>query len=151
MRGSWAGSSRCREVGGGAAVKERPHGSQPKFRVNGIDMTGYMVKDTARALTFYRTVLGLEPTTVYSDEKGADTSSPTARPSGYSTAGTTCRFCAGSGVMFAVDDFDAAVSEAQAQGAPILMQFESPVCFMAGTQVYSKAIRSCSRSARCQA
>jgi len=32
-------------------------------RVTGIEMTGYMVKDTERALAFYRDVLGLEPTT----------------------------------------------------------------------------------------
>lgn len=108
--------------------------AQRKFRVNGIDMTGYMVKDTARALTFYRTVLGLEPTTLYSDEKGAEYEFADGTTFGLFNGGDDVPFRAGSGVMFAVDDFDEAVSEAQAQGAPILMQFESPVCFMAGSQ-----------------
>ncbi|MEO6835697.1 MAG: VOC family protein [Candidatus Tumulicola sp.] len=108
--------------------------AERKFRVTGIDMTGYMAKDTARALAFYRNVLGLEPTTVYPEGAGAEYEFPDGTAFGLFNGGDQVPFRPGTGVMFAVDDFDAAVSAAKAQGAVITTQFESPVCFMAVTQ-----------------
>ena len=35
------------------------------------------------------------------------------------------------GILFAVDDFVAAVSSVKARGLPVLMETETPVCFMA--------------------
>jgi predicted enzyme related to lactoylglutathione lyase len=59
------------------------------FRITGMDLSGYMVKDAPRAF----------------------------QPS--------------NGILFAVDDFDAAVSAIKARGIPIHMERETPVCFMA--------------------
>jgi len=46
--------------------------NQRTFKVTGMDLSGYMVKDAARAIAFYRDVLGLEPVTVYPDNRGAE-------------------------------------------------------------------------------
>lgn len=32
-----------------------------QFEITGMDLSGYMVKDAARAIAFYRDVLGIEP------------------------------------------------------------------------------------------
>lgn len=39
--------------------------------ITGMDLSGYMVKDAPRAIAFYRDVLGLEPTRVYPEDRGA--------------------------------------------------------------------------------
>lgn len=41
-------------------------------KISGLDLSAYMVKDAARAIGFYRDVFGLEPTTVYPDNNGAE-------------------------------------------------------------------------------
>ena len=46
--------------------------SEPTFKVTGMDLSGYMVKDAARAIAFYRDVLGLEPVMTYPDNRGAE-------------------------------------------------------------------------------
>jgi len=46
--------------------------SQRPFHITGMDLSGYMVKDASRAIAFYRDVLGLEPVTVYPDNRGAE-------------------------------------------------------------------------------
>lgn len=104
------------------------------FKITGIDMTGYMVKDTKRALEFYRSVLGLSPTTVYPEDKGAEFEFPDGTTFGLWNPGNDMPFESSNGVMFAVDDFGAAVAAAKARGATIFMEHESPVCFMAMTQ-----------------
>jgi catechol 2,3-dioxygenase-like lactoylglutathione lyase family enzyme len=45
---------------------------QRRFTVTGLDLSGYMVKDARRAIAFYRDVLGLEPTKVYPEDRGAE-------------------------------------------------------------------------------
>jgi predicted enzyme related to lactoylglutathione lyase len=104
------------------------------FKVTGIDMSGYMVKDTDRALGFYRDVLGLEPTTVYPDGAGIEYELADGSTFGLFNGGERMPWRSGTGVMFAVDDFDAAVRNAKAHGATIAMEYESPVCFMAITE-----------------
>ena len=42
------------------------------FAITGMDLSGYMVKDTPRAIEFYRDVLGLEPVRLYPDNRGAE-------------------------------------------------------------------------------
>jgi catechol 2,3-dioxygenase-like lactoylglutathione lyase family enzyme len=37
-----------------------------------MDLSGYMCKDGARAIAFYRDVLGLEPVKLYPDNRGAE-------------------------------------------------------------------------------
>jgi predicted enzyme related to lactoylglutathione lyase len=44
--------------------------------------------------------------------------------------GKVMPFQPSNGILFAVDDFDAAVSALKARGLPITVQFESPNCRM---------------------
>jgi len=101
------------------------------FRVTGIDLTGYLVKDTDRALAFYRDVFGLEPTRLYPDGGGAEYEMSDGATFGLYNPEGEFPFRAGTGVMLAVDDFPAAVSHAKAHGVPVHMETETPVCFMA--------------------
>jgi predicted enzyme related to lactoylglutathione lyase len=101
------------------------------FAVTGIDLTGYMVKDTKRALRFYTDVLGIEPTTVYPDDKGAEFELPDGTTFGLWYGGTEMPWQPSNGVLFAVDDLEAAVASVKAHGIEIAMQEESPICFMA--------------------
>lgn len=107
---------------------------QTAFRVTGLDLSGYMVKDAARAITFYRDVLGMEPTTVYPNDAGAEYELSDGTTFGLWNPGTTMPFQAASGVLFAVDDLNAAVDAVKARGIPVLMEHETPVCWMAMVQ-----------------
>ncbi|MDQ6826095.1 MAG: VOC family protein [Candidatus Eremiobacteraeota bacterium] len=108
--------------------------STQNFRVTGIDMTGYMAKDTKRALDFYRSVLGLEPTTLYPNDMGAEYEFADGTTFGIWNPGDQMPFRSSGGVMFAVDDLDAAVKNAKDCGIPIHLEHESPGCFMAMTE-----------------
>jgi predicted enzyme related to lactoylglutathione lyase len=101
------------------------------FRVTGIDVTGYMVKDTQRAITFYRSVLGLEPATVYPGDTGAEYEFEDGTAFELYNGGEPQPFRPGGSVAFAVDDFAAAVAHAKASGGSIRLETETPVCFMA--------------------
>ncbi len=101
-------------------------------RIKGIDLSGYMVKDAPRAIEFYRTVLGLEPVTVYAENRGAEYELPDGTMFGlWGGGGKVMPFQPSNGILFAVDDLDAAVNELQARGIKILMQNETAVCRMA--------------------
>ena len=105
-----------------------------RFAIRGIDVSGYMVKDAPRAIAFYRDVLGLVPTRVYDGNRGAE----------YDLADgvTFCLWGGGgqspipfqpsNGVLFAVDDFDAAVASLRSRNVPIAMELDLPNCRMAG-------------------
>jgi len=103
------------------------------FKVTGMDVSGYMVRDEAsRAIAFYRDVLGLEPSVVYPEGRGAEyelTDGTTFALVG--GGGGVMPFQPGNGILFAVDDLDAAVSALKARGIAVHMERETPVCFMA--------------------
>ncbi len=101
------------------------------FKITGIDLSGYMVKDGARAIAFYRDVLGLQPTTVYPENMGAEFEFPDGTTFGLWNGGDQMPWQRGTGVLFAVDDLDAAVAAVKRHGTRIEMEHESPVCFMA--------------------
>jgi len=106
--------------------------SQPAFNVTGLDLSGYMVKDAARAIAFYRDVLGLEPARMYPDNRGAEYELPDGTTFGlWGGGGNVMPFQPSNGILFAVDDFDAAVAAVKARDIPVLMERETPVCFMA--------------------
>ena len=105
--------------------------NQQTFRVTGMDLSGYMAKDVARAIAFYRDVLGLEPTKVYPENHGAEYELADGTTFGLWGGGGMMPFQPSNGILFAVDDLDAAVAAVKARGIPILMEHESPVCFMA--------------------
>jgi len=106
--------------------------SQRSFKITGMDLSGYMVKDASRAIGFYRDVLGLEPVTVYPDNKGAEYELADGTTFGlWGGGGAVMPFQPSNGILFAVDDLDAAVSAVKARGIPVHMEHETPVCFMA--------------------
>ena len=102
------------------------------FRITGIDLSGYMVKDAPRAIAFYRDVLGLEPVLIYPDDRGAEFELPDGTTFGLWGGGEKFMpFQPSNGVLFAVDDFEAAVAAVKARGIEITVQHETPACFMA--------------------
>src|SRR5271154_3684023 len=106
--------------------------TERSFRVTGLDLSGYMVKDAARAIAFYRDVLGLEPEAVYPDNRGAEYEFADGATFGlWGGGGAVMPFQPSNGILFAVDDLDAAVSAMKARGIPVVMQHETPNCFLA--------------------
>jgi len=107
--------------------------SQNSFKITGMDLSGYMVKDGSRAIAFYRDVLGLEPTRTYPDGRGAEYDFPDGTTFGLWGGGNAAPFPfqPSNGILFAVDDLDAAISAVKARGIPVLMEHETPVCRMA--------------------
>ena len=97
-----------------------------------MDLSGYMVKDAARAIGFYRDVLGLEPAMVYPENRGAEYELSDGTTFGlWGGGGRVMPFQPSNGILFAVDDLDAAVAAVKARGIPVLMEHETPVCRMA--------------------
>lgn len=102
------------------------------MRINGIDLSGYMCQDAARAIAFYRDVLGLEPARVYPENRGAEYDLPDGTTFGlWGGGGKVMPFQPSNGILFAVDDVDAAVQSVKSHGVQILMQNETPNCRMA--------------------
>jgi catechol 2,3-dioxygenase-like lactoylglutathione lyase family enzyme len=88
-----------------------------------------MVKDAARAIAFYRDVLGLEPTLVYPNDAGAEYEFADGTTFGLWSGGGMMPFQPSSGNLFAVDDFDGAVSALKKRGIPVIMEHETDKCF----------------------
>lgn len=104
------------------------------FKITGIDLSAYMVKDAARAIGFYRDVLGLEPTMVYPENRGAEYELSDGTTFGLWNPGDVMPFQTSSGILFAVDDLAAAVEAVKARGIAVLMETETQVCFIAMIQ-----------------
>lgn len=105
--------------------------TKPPFNVTGMDLSGYMVKDAARAITFYRDVLGFEPVVVYPDNRGAEYELPDGTTFGlWGGGGVVMPFQPSNGILFAVDDFEAAVEALKARDVKADVR-ETPVCKMA--------------------
>jgi predicted enzyme related to lactoylglutathione lyase len=97
-----------------------------------MDLSGYMCKDGARAIAFYRDVLGLEPVKLYPKNRGAEYELPDGTTFGlFGGGGKVMPFQPGNGILFAVDDLDSAVAALKARGIPVVMELETPVCNMA--------------------
>lgn len=96
----------------------------------GIDTTAYLVKDVDRATKFYRDVMGLPVTSEFGGQ-GAEFVMPdnTTFSIWKMSDGT---WTPGNGVMFAVDNFEAAVDGYRKAGVKIEAETEdTPVCKMA--------------------
>jgi len=101
------------------------------LRIKGIDLSGYMVKDAQRAIAFYRDVLGLEPARVYPENRGAEYDLPDGTTFGlWGGGGKVMPFQPSNGILFAVDDLDAAVQTVKARGIEPQVH-ETPNCRMA--------------------
>lgn len=97
----------------------------------GLDIAGVFVSDPARSIAFYRDVLGLTPTEVDRQGRGAEFTLADGstfgvwRPDGMEPP------LPGSSGLFAVADALAAVARIRARGATLSDPMETPVCFMA--------------------
>jgi predicted enzyme related to lactoylglutathione lyase len=98
--------------------------------IRGMDLAAYLVRDPKAAIAFYRDVLGLEPTAVDNEGRGAEFTLADGstfgvwRPEDQKDAG-------GGAVMFAVADVPAAIARIRERGAEVSEPMESPVCTMA--------------------
>jgi predicted enzyme related to lactoylglutathione lyase len=102
------------------------------IKVAGMDLSGYMVKDAPRAIAFYRELFGIEPALVYPDDRGAEFEFPDGTIFGlWGGGGKVMPFQPSNGILFAVDDFDAAVAALKARGLPIVFENDTPNCRMA--------------------
>ncbi len=100
--------------------------------ITGLDLAGYYVSDPQRAIAFYREVLGMEPVLVYPEDRGAEYELPDGTTFGlWGGGGRVMPFQPSNGILFAVDDVDAAVAAVEAHGVAVLMRNETPVCRMA--------------------
>jgi predicted enzyme related to lactoylglutathione lyase len=100
------------------------------FTVTGMDLVGYMATDVPRAIAFYRDVIGLKPTNVFDENAGAEFELSDGSTFGLWSGNESMPFQPSNCILFAVDDFDAAVERLKSKSVPIVMQHESPVCFM---------------------
>ncbi len=100
----------------------------PRNMIKGIDIAAYLVKDPQAAIAFYRDVLGMKPTEIDPEGRGAEFTLADG-----STFGVWKPEEGGSGgaMMFAVDDAKAAVEHYRARGLQLSDLVESPVCYMA--------------------
>ncbi len=99
-----------------------------RMNITGIDLTAYLVRDTDKAIAFYRDVMGMTPTAVDDQGRGAEFTLPDGstfgvwKPDDGSTGGA---------IMFAVEDARAAVEHYRKRGLQLSDVMESPVCLMA--------------------
>lgn len=99
--------------------------------ITGIDVFGFRVQDAAKSIEFYRDKLGMVPTQFYDPNRGAEFTLSDA--STFSVIHLPDA-PSGGGVLLAVDDINAAVTEYRAKGLEISDVTETPVCFMAFTR-----------------
>ena len=99
-----------------------------KCEIKGVDLSAYLVRDPAKAIEFYRDVLGMTPTEIDDEGRGAEFTLPDGSTFGVwkpEEGGT------GGAIMFAVDDARAAVETYRSRGLQVSDVTESPVCYMA--------------------
>src|SRR5580700_10436063 len=101
------------------------------FRITGIDRSDYMAKDSNRAIAFYRDELGLELQSLAPDNDGGEFELPDGSTFGlWVGSDATTPFQPSNGVLFAVDDLEAAISTLEARGIKVVKRLETPVCSM---------------------
>ena len=93
-----------------------------------MDISAYLVRDPQRAIEFYRDVLGMTPTAIDDQGRGAEFTLADGSTFGVwkPEDGQT-----GGAIMFAVADARAAVEHYRSRGLALSDVSESPVCFMA--------------------
>ncbi|MBV8363300.1 MAG: VOC family protein [Candidatus Eremiobacteraeota bacterium] len=105
--------------------------TQHSFKITGMDFSGYMCQDAARAIAWYRDVLGLEPVLLYPDNRGAEYELPDGTTFGlFGGGGNVMPFQPGNGILFGVDDLQAAVRALKERGISV-MERETAICNMA--------------------
>jgi predicted enzyme related to lactoylglutathione lyase len=97
--------------------------------ITGIDLACYFVSDPARAIAFYRDKLGVQPTEIDEEGRGAEFTLPDGSTFGVWHDGDSPT--TGGAMMFAVGDAHATVALLRSRGVEISEPMETPVCFMA--------------------
>ncbi|HYZ15370.1 MAG TPA: VOC family protein [Candidatus Acidoferrum sp.] len=97
--------------------------------ITGIDIASFLVSDPQRSIAFYRDVLGMTPTEIDRQGRGAEFALPDGATFGVwkADAGQPAH---GAAIMFAVGDAKAAVERFRGAGLALSDPMESPVCFM---------------------
>jgi predicted enzyme related to lactoylglutathione lyase len=101
-----------------------------KAAIVGLDLAGCFTSNPERSIAFYRDVLGMEPTEVDSEGRGAEFTLADGQTFGVWNPGSQGPH-SGAITFFAVKDIDAAVARIRANGGKIEDPRESPVCHMA--------------------
>ena len=96
--------------------------------ITGMDICAYLTHDSARSIAFYRDVLGLTPTEI--DEEGRGAEFELADGSTFGVWDPHDDSQKGGVVMFAVGDINVAVERFRSRGATLSDPFETPVCHM---------------------
>ena len=96
--------------------------------IKGIDISAYLVKDPQAAVAFYRDVLGMTPTEVDDQGRGAEFTLGDGSTFGVWKPEDGAK---GGAIMFAVDDAKAAVETYRSRGLELSDVTETPVCYMA--------------------
>jgi predicted enzyme related to lactoylglutathione lyase len=96
--------------------------------VKGIDLAGFMTGDPARSIAFYRDVLGMVPTVLDDEGRGAEFTLSDGSTFGVWQPGDGSSSAI---FMFAVDAIDDAVAEFRKRGATLGDVSETQMCFMA--------------------
>ena len=98
--------------------------------IRGIDIHTYLVKDVPRAIAFYRDTMGLNLTVDY-EGMGAEFDLPDGQTFGLWKPDGDMAWKPSQGIMFAVPDMDAAISELRGKNVHVSDKHEFPPCFMA--------------------
>jgi predicted enzyme related to lactoylglutathione lyase len=99
-----------------------------KGPIKGIDLFAYFTNDPARSIAFYRDVMGMTPTEVDDEGRGAEFTLGDGTTFGVWKPDEAA---SGACVMLAVDDIAAAVADLRARGLAISDSDGTPVCHMA--------------------
>jgi predicted enzyme related to lactoylglutathione lyase len=110
------------------SVTDSANGSATKSTIAGIDLSAYLVRDPQAAIAFYRDVLGMTPTDIDDQGRGAEFTLGDGSTFGVwrMDDGST-----GGAIMFAVSDVKAAVESYRTRGLELSDVMETPVCLMA--------------------
>lgn len=105
-----------------------PNAARTLTSVNGIDLAGYLVADPQAALAHYRDVLGLTPSWVDEEGRGAEFDLADGQTFG---VWRTPEEQTGGFVMFAVNDVRAKLAELKSRGVTFSNIEDTPNCVMA--------------------
>lgn len=106
--------------------------SSTAIKVSGIDIVAYLAKDPKRATAFYKDILGLKPLTEVPQGAEFELADGSTFGVWHMEDG---EWHPSAGVMFAVDDVDAAVAHCKASGVTVSFGPEHmPHCDMAGCE-----------------
>ena len=111
-----------------------------KNLIKGVDLFAHMVSDPQRAIAFYRDVLGMTPTDIDEEGRGAEFTLSDGSTFGVWKSEEGQPVPSG-GTMFAVDDIEEAVKIFRSRGLQLSDTMESNVCHMAfGTDPDGNAV-----------